>query len=90
MTGNFSEHKNKKGDRLRSPFSLGYQRLLSVNLIKDPTIIEVRLLHGAPVTEGLLYRQEIHFREAVGVLGQYRRITRTQVVCRSNFLAFRW
>ena len=58
----------------------------AVDLVENPTVIEVRLLHGAPVAEGFLDREEVDFREAVGVLGQDFRVTRTQVVGGSDFL----
>jgi hypothetical protein len=63
--------------------------LAGVDLVEHPAIIEVGFLHGAPVTKGFLHRQEVDFREAVGVLGQYLRITRAQVVVGGDFLAFR-
>ena len=70
-------------------FHWAQELLTAVDLIKNPTIVEVSLLHSPPVTKGLLHRQEIHFRETIGVLGQHRRITRSQVVRRRNFLTFR-
>ena len=44
--------------------------LPGIDLVEHATVVEVGLLHGAPVTEGLLDREEVHLREAVGVLGQ--------------------
>src|SRR5450830_948485 len=72
-----------------SPSFSGRGLLPAVDLVKHPAIVEVGFLHGAPVAKGLLDRQEVDFRETIGVLGQHFRITRAQVVAGRDFLAFR-
>ena len=61
----------KKPEALTLPAfsSSGEGSVGAVDLVEYAAVDEVGLLHAAPVAEGLLHREEVDFREAVGELG---------------------